>query len=229
MADLPARPGGMSDGDLDHHDDVSRLRKFASSACPLGTSRRSGESADAGSGIVSVQMTIGTGAILVTQRELEPAELCNRSHKRPIARLCIAPLKIRFGAGSASEQWGGMQMTEHNCELCGKLTTSREFFRDGSGRQRWMHPTCMIKRAEEKIARGASSEKDRTSMTEDRDQIANAHQFFLSMLQREGYTPEECEAISRGMTVTSFRGEMPSNKTQRDKLIASWLEAGRMQ
>jgi hypothetical protein len=114
-----------------------------------------------------------------------------------------------------------MQMTEHNCELCGKLTTSREFIRDGSGRQRWMHPTCMIKRAEEKLARG------RTSMKEDR--AVGPHQFFLSMLQRDGYTQEECEAILRGMTVTSFEGEMPSDKTQRDKLIASWLEAGQMQ
>lgn len=64
---------------------------------------------------------------------------------------------------------------------------------------------------------------------DDPGQVATAHQFFLSMLQSWGYTPEECETISRGMTVTSFKGEMPSDKTQCDKLIASWLEAGRMQ
>lgn len=61
---------------------------------------------------------------------------------------------------------------------------------------------------------------------DDPGQVATAHQFFLSMLQSWGYTPEERETISRGMTVI---GEMPSDKTQCDKLIASWLEAGRMQ
>jgi hypothetical protein len=64
---------------------------------------------------------------------------------------------------------------------------------------------------------------------DDPGQVARAHQFSLGMLQSWGYTPEECEAISRGMTVTSFKGEMPSDKTQSKKLIASWLEAGRMQ
>jgi hypothetical protein len=57
---------------------------------------------------------------------------------------------------------------------------------------------------------------------------ANAHQFFLSTLRRAGYSQEECEAISRGMTVCSYRGEMPRGK-QLDKLVASWLEQGRLQ
>jgi hypothetical protein len=57
---------------------------------------------------------------------------------------------------------------------------------------------------------------------------AMAHQFFLSTLRAAGYSQADCEAISRGMTVTTFRGEMPSDKKQRDKLIASWLESGRI-
>jgi hypothetical protein len=56
----------------------------------------------------------------------------------------------------------------------------------------------------------------------DRGQVAMAHQFFLSTLRAAGYSQEECEAISRGMTVSSFRGEMPSDNKQYDKLIASW-------
>jgi hypothetical protein len=46
----------------------------------------------------------------------------------------------------------------------------------------------------------------------DKDQFANNHRFFLSTLERAGYSQEECEAISRGMTVSSFRGEMPRGK-----------------
>jgi hypothetical protein len=63
----------------------------------------------------------------------------------------------------------------------------------------------------------------------DPGKVAMAHQFFLSILQRDGYTQEEREAISRGMTLSSFSGEIPSDKTQRDKLFAAWLELGRLQ
>lgn len=59
--------------------------------------------------------------------------------------------------------------------------------------------------------------------------IPTPHQYFLGMMRRAGYSQEECEAISRGMQVSSYKGEMPSDTKQRDKLIASWLEQGRLQ
>jgi len=40
-------------------------------------------------------------------------------------------------------------------------------------------------------------------VNEDRDQVAMAHQFFLSTLQAAGYSQEECEAISHGITKRS--------------------------
>jgi hypothetical protein len=64
-------------------------------------------------------------------------------------------------------------------------------------------------------------------MTKPKHEIAQG--FFLDVLQGDGYSQEECEAILRGMTISSFKGEMPTDKTQYDKLIASWLEMGRMQ
>jgi hypothetical protein len=60
-------------------------------------------------------------------------------------------------------------------------------------------------------------------------QATMAHHFFLSILRTGGYSEPECEAISRGMTVSSFRGEMPRDKKRYDKLITSWLELGRLQ
>ena len=53
--------------------------------------------------------------------------------------------------------------------------------------------------------------------------------FFLHALRLQGYSQEECEAISRGMTLTSYRGEMPKDKKLYDKLIASLMEQGRLQ
>ena len=58
---------------------------------------------------------------------------------------------------------------------------------------------------------------------------AMAHQFFLNTLRKQGYSQEDCEAISRGMTLSPFRGEMLHDKKQRDELIASWIELGRLQ
>jgi hypothetical protein len=58
---------------------------------------------------------------------------------------------------------------------------------------------------------------------------SQAHLFFLRMMRQRGYSEEDCEAISRGMTLSTFKGELPSDKAQADKLIVSWLEQGRLQ
>jgi hypothetical protein len=63
----------------------------------------------------------------------------------------------------------------------------------------------------------------------DAGSAAMAHDFFLFTMRTAGYSETECEAISRGMSVSSFSGEMPSDRKQHDRLIASWLEAGRLQ
>jgi hypothetical protein len=52
---------------------------------------------------------------------------------------------------------------------------------------------------------------------------------FDSMLLRAGYSEEERDAIRRGMTIGSFTGQMPTDKKQYRKIIASWLEQGGMQ
>jgi hypothetical protein len=44
-----------------------------------------------------------------------------------------------------------------------------------------------------------------------------------------GYGQQDREAIQRGMSVSSFKGEMPRDKNENDKLITSWLDAGRLQ
>jgi hypothetical protein len=56
-----------------------------------------------------------------------------------------------------------------------------------------------------------------------------ARQYLLSKMLRAGFSLEDFEAIERGMQLTSFRGELPRDPIQRGKLVASWLEQGRLQ
>jgi hypothetical protein len=62
----------------------------------------------------------------------------------------------------------------------------------------------------------------------DENNLDGRHMFDW-WLGQMGYSPDDRDAIRRGMSVSSFKGEMPHGQKANEKLIAAWLEAGRMQ